>query len=271
MRVLIVDNSLANGLVARSILSRDGHHVSVATNGSHALQLVHDEYFDAALLDIVMPGLDGLDMARILSRSDMPAMTPALIALTAYNQAEDIQAYRDAGLQGLIAKPLRPGDLDDAMRLIHDGGYPLMNCFPNHTTDQGVRPLLDDAVITNGPGQADDITRERIWRHYRAGLSESLREISRSLPGTLSGRGDDRTRMLAALHGLRSASLMVGLDRAPRLADALRDAPRDQIMDGMAALLQAVRESLPRLEAALLDTPSSSVAAGEETGRMQVR
>lgn len=265
MRVVVVDNDLANGLVARSILTRDNHDVTIVTDGASALRQSVSQSTDIFLLDIVMPGVDGLHIARCLRNRAVEGPTPMRIALTAYSDADDIETYQRSGLQGLIAKPLRPGDLDKAVKKIKAGHFPMINCLPKDHKRWSQRPLLDERVIRQGPGLADDITRERIWRHYRSGLSDALRNLSYALPGTLRGDIQAQNQMLKALHALRSASLMVGLDRAPTLAEALRDTPPHQIIDRVTELLEAIRESLPLLQAVLIDVNRQSVATRQQT------
>jgi len=267
MRVLLAENNLANSLVARSILERENHIVTVVANGVDAIGRARVEPYDIVLLDIVMPLMNGLQSVQYLRPpfSDLFAsVRPYVFALTAYDRPDDISAYHDAGFDGVIAKPLRIGDLDASLARVRNGGgptlTPTLTGIAANVTDAGSRPLLDEAIIRDGPGLADDITRERIWRSYRQGLSTALREISECLPGCLSCDARDTERFQAALHSLRSASLTVGMDRAPHLASELRGMPIEELITGVAKLLHAVRDSLPQLEQALLEVSAESVA-----------
>lgn len=272
MRVLLAENNLANSLVARSILLRDGHHVRVARNGAETIQLALRDPYDVILLDIMMPVLDGLQTVQRFRRpTGMSARGgPRLFALTAYDSPEDIATYWEAGFDGMIAKPLRSGDLDRAFTISAGGAMPTLNCLPEGTSERTYHPLLDESVIHNGPGQADELTRTRIWRSYRESLSDALREISYTLPGCVARDRAALARFRKALHSLRSASLMVGMDRAPHLAGQLRDVPEDRLVHDVANLLRAVRDSLPLLEALLVEASLSSVAARKGAVGMQM-
>lgn len=267
MRVLLAENNLSNSLIARSILEREGHVVTLVVNGVDAIGRARAEPFDIILLDIVMPVMDGMESVQYLRPplSKMSASArPHIFAHTAYDRPDDISAYHEAGFDGVIAKPLRKGDLCAALARVENGGgptlTPTLTGIAANSPDAASRPLLDEAIIRDGPGLADDVTRERIWRSYRQGLSAALREISGCLPGCLNRDEKDIERFQAAIHSLRSASLTVGMDRAPHLASELRSVPIEELITGVAKLLHAVRESLPKLEQALIDVSAESVA-----------
>lgn len=251
MRVLVAKNNLSNSLVARLILEREGHVVTIVENGAEAIVKAQSTPFDVLLLDIVMPVMNGFQTVQYLQQ--LTSRPTHIFALSAYDTEKDIALYRAAGFDGMIAKPLRPGDLMAALTVKKGLGRPSFIGVAANAQEAKSRPLLDENVIRDGPGQADEVTRGRIWRSYRTELSASLKAISRALPGYLEQDISASETFLNALHALRSASLTVGLNRAPYLAKELRDAPVDQIIEGVARLLHAVRDSLPILEAVLLD------------------
>lgn len=261
MRVLLAENNLSNSLVARLILEREQHDVTLVTNGAEAIAKAQSVPYDILLLDIVMPVMDGFQTVQYLQR--LMSRPTHIFALSAYDTEKDIALYRAAGFDGVIAKPLRPGDLSAALTVEKGGRRPSLVGVAANAQDAKARPLLDEAIIRDGPGQADDVTRERIWRSYRSGLSTSLKEISRTLPGYLEQDMSSREAFLNALHSLRSSSLTVGMNRAPYLAKELREAPTDQIIDGVARLLHAVRDSLPVLETVLLDISKRTTTSSD--------
>lgn len=251
MRVLLAENNLSNSLVARLILEREQHDVTVVTNGAEAIAKTQSRLYDVLLLDIVMPVMNGFQTVQYLQ--SLISKPTHIFALSAYDTQADIALYRAAGFDGVIAKPLRPGDLLAALSLEISGHRPSIIGVAANVQDAKSRPLLDETIIRESAGQADDVTRERIWRNFRSELSTALKEISRALPGYLEQDTPSREAFFNALHSLRSISLTVGMNRAPFLAKELREAPSDQIIDGVARLLHAVRDSLPVLETVLLD------------------
>lgn len=265
VRVLIAENNQTNSLIAQLILARENYIVTLATNGAEAIVKAQNTPFDVMLLDIVMPIMDGFQTVQYLN--NLPCRPEHIFALSAYDTADDIALYQAAGFDGVIAKPLRPGDLCAALGVEKGRGRPPLIGVAANAQDANYRPLLDEAIIREGPGKADDITRERIWRGYRSDLSESLKALSRALPGYLEQDKLQSKAFINALHSVRSASLTIGMNRAPFLAKELRNAPAHQIVEGVTRLLHAVRDSLPELEAVLLDVTRkaaiSSVAPGQ--------
>ncbi|MEM7729218.1 MAG: response regulator [Pseudomonadota bacterium] len=255
MLVLLAENDPACRLVARSILERDGFRVRFACDGDRAVALARLVRFDVIVLDVAMPALNGLQAAQRI-RHDLHLFGnphTRLIALTAYDTPQDIARCRASGIDGIIAKPLRSGDLEAALSTWTMGGAAASIGVAANMADAMSRPLLDEGVVRGGPGLSDPATREQIWQTYRASLSTSLKDIAASLRGHLAGDSASAALFMSALHSLRSASLTVGMNRAPYMARELRHAPRDAIVPQTVRLLHTVRDSLPRLEAVLQD------------------
>ena len=86
----------------RSALSDEGHLVTIATNGQQALALARTGRFDLLVLDLMLPGIDGFEVARQLRRVHI--QTPILV-LTARDRSQDIVAALDAGADDYLTKP----------------------------------------------------------------------------------------------------------------------------------------------------------------------
>lgn len=112
MRLLIVDDEpLARDRLRRMVAEFPGHEVvAEAGDGDTALRIVRDQIVDVVLLDLHMPGLDGLQVARLLAAMEVP---PAVIVTTAHSEhalsAHNIQAA------GYLLKPVRRDDLGAAL------------------------------------------------------------------------------------------------------------------------------------------------------------
>src|SRR5271168_816176 len=90
-------------------MERDGHDVSVARNGNEALQLMGAEHVDVAVLDVMMPGPDGMTLCRSLRRGDGYAVP--VILLTALGEEDDRIAGLEAGADDYVTKPFSPREL----------------------------------------------------------------------------------------------------------------------------------------------------------------
>jgi PAS domain S-box-containing protein len=113
LRVLLVEDERVNRLAARRMLERLGHSVGEAQDGLTALERLADGQFDVVLMDIQMPGMDGLAATRILREDPVfqrRGRVP-VIALTAHVLAEDREQALAAGMDGYLAKPMELEDL----------------------------------------------------------------------------------------------------------------------------------------------------------------
>lgn len=104
-RILIVDDHPINLKLAADVLSMAGYSVSTAANAEQALTLLHDTRPDAILMDIAMPGMDGLALTRLL-RTDSRLTGVPIIALTASAMKGDDMRALEAGCNGYITKPI---------------------------------------------------------------------------------------------------------------------------------------------------------------------
>ncbi|MDI5921568.1 response regulator [Halomonas sp. LR5S13] len=118
-RVLIVDDGPVNLTLARQVLERQGLDVETATSGEEALSRLDGVPFDLVLMDIFMPGMDGVETSRHWRdrEADGPARQRSiLVALTANASDEDRRRFRQAGMDDYLAKPYRPQALVDLVR-----------------------------------------------------------------------------------------------------------------------------------------------------------
>ncbi|MBT9488680.1 MAG: response regulator [Rubrivivax sp.] len=104
-RVLIVDDNAMNIALAQTVLLADGFEVAVAADAAAALQQVAAFQPDLILMDIQMPGMDGLDLTRALKAD--PATRPIrIVAFTAFAMRGDEARMRAAGCDAYLSKPI---------------------------------------------------------------------------------------------------------------------------------------------------------------------
>jgi two-component system cell cycle response regulator DivK len=105
-KVLIVEDNPANMKLATFLLQSAGHTVLNATDAEAGLTLARGEQPQLILMDIQLPGMDGLQATVLLKRDDATRAIP-VIALTALAMKGDEERIRSAGCDGYIAKPMR--------------------------------------------------------------------------------------------------------------------------------------------------------------------
>ena len=104
-KVLIIEDNAANMTLATFLLESAGHSVINATDAEAGLTLARDEQPQLILMDIQLPGMDGLEATRLLKHEGATRDIP-VIALTALAMKGDEERIRAAGCDGYIAKPL---------------------------------------------------------------------------------------------------------------------------------------------------------------------
>ena len=112
MRILVAEDNAVNRKLISKILERMGHSVTLASNGTEAVEFALATPFDCILMDVQMPEMDGLDATRLLR--ERGSSTP-IYALTARAMDGDERICLDAGMNGYLVKPL---DLDRLRRAL---------------------------------------------------------------------------------------------------------------------------------------------------------
>jgi signal transduction histidine kinase/ligand-binding sensor domain-containing protein/CheY-like chemotaxis protein len=117
-RILLVEDDATVAQVTRGLLQAQGHDVMHAANGLAALGLAETERFDAALIDLDLPGVDGLTLARMLRTREAQRALPrlALIGISARSVGDEEALCRAAGMDAFVRKPATGDMLADALR-----------------------------------------------------------------------------------------------------------------------------------------------------------
>jgi CheY-like chemotaxis protein len=116
LRVLIADDNALNQNLLRRLVMKHGHSVDVVSNGREAVAAVAQQPYDAVLMDVLMPEMDGLVAATAICRRWPRGNRPRLIALTAMAGPGDQERCLKAGFDDYMSKPVRSEDLVEALR-----------------------------------------------------------------------------------------------------------------------------------------------------------
>lgn len=111
MQVLLVEDNDINRLYATSILKTWGCEIDVAENGFVAVEKVKNNSFDAVLMDVQMPVMDGFEATKTIRALESPKSKVAIIALTANATRKDFEKCLAEGMDDCITKPFTPDDL----------------------------------------------------------------------------------------------------------------------------------------------------------------
>ncbi len=128
LRILVVEDNQVNQLVAVRLLGLDGHSCAVAENGAEALRMLESEPFDAVLMDVLMPIMDGHTATRqIRLREQGTDRHLPIIAVTASATTEIVRECAAAGMDHFLSKPLRIDAVRDLLRPLQQREAPLQH------------------------------------------------------------------------------------------------------------------------------------------------
>jgi two-component system, sensor histidine kinase and response regulator len=119
--ILLAEDNLVNQKVAMRLLEKRGHRVILATNGEEALAALAQQSFDLVLMDVHMPGTDGIQATiQIREREKLTGFHQAVVAMTALAMKGDRDRCIAAGMDGYISKPIDLRQLDDLLATYAD-------------------------------------------------------------------------------------------------------------------------------------------------------
>ncbi len=115
LRILLAEDNVVNQKLALRLLQQMGYRADLASNGLEAVESVQRQIYDAVLMDVQMPEMDGLDAARAITARWAPDKRPRIIAMTANAMQGDREMCEAAGMDDYLTKPIRVGRLVEAL------------------------------------------------------------------------------------------------------------------------------------------------------------
>ena len=232
-RVLMVEDDATNSMVTLSYLQHLGHQVVAAQNGEEALALLDRENLSLVLLDISLPGIDGLTILRhIRAHSESRIADLPVIAMSAHVFTEEVDEYLAAGMNGFLGKPFSIEDLEQALTTAVTGGEVMVK-RPGKPAAAPTENVIDTSVVDGDVDRLGIENVEQLAGLFRrsayplleelqqaisAGNLETRQKLAHKLSGAAANFGLDRLRALLAEIEFRAGSgLETGEDTVTRL------------------------------------------------------
>lgn len=114
-KILIVDDQYGIRILLNEVFQREGYETFQAANGESALKIVKEEQPDLILLDMKIPGMDGIEILRHVREIDQQTK---VIIMTAYGELDMIQQAKDLGAMSHFAKPFDIDEIRDAVQSV---------------------------------------------------------------------------------------------------------------------------------------------------------
>jgi two-component system sensor histidine kinase/response regulator len=119
LRVLLAEDNAVNRKLAVRILEKHGHRVTVAVNGREAMEALVRDQFDAILMDVQMPEMDGFEATAAIRRSERGSGRHIpIVAMTAHAMKGDREQCLQSGMDAYLSKPIRGQELLDILESV---------------------------------------------------------------------------------------------------------------------------------------------------------
>ena len=246
-RILLAEDNLTNQEIATAVLQKAGMKVEVVSNGRQAVAKVRENTYDAVLMDIQMPVMDGYE-ATILIRKHESKIP--IIAMTAYAMKDDERKCLEAGMDDYITKPIHQEKL---LRT-------LSQYINNKNTDQPAlpsKPAPDTDLPASLPGINVQAAMKALhldsstFKHILAGFLRNNLDTNTQI--RMAFEKQEWTGLRELAHSLKGSGGNIGAVQLHKTAQILEtaclDVPPDRDMvENLAAALNHVLHSLEKLE-----------------------
>ena len=274
-RILLVEDNEINQQVATEIMAGLGLRVTVASNGKEAVQIMDAQEFEAVLMDIQMPVMDGYEATRILRQKTQFANLP-IIAMTASAMTQDREDAKAAGMDDHVAKPIDVNALiRTLLKWIKPGKRQLADGFIEKikTFENGAK----DAPLTDLPGISVKLGLSRVsgnQKLYFKLLNKYLNDFADMVPQIQTALDkEDFTLAQRLSHTLKGVSGNIGARGVQAAAEIVETAVAktqfEKISDYLAQLdseLTPVISGLKTYDALKTDPAESSLHAEMSKG-----
>ena len=249
LHVLVAEDGLVNQKLVRELLRRLGHRVTIVTNGQDAVETYLAEPIDIVLMDVQMPGMDGIEATvQIRRHEEESGRHVSIVAMTAHAMKGDRERCLEAGMDEYVSKPLRANQLLEAMttalsrgaithRLAGEPGLaPPMAPAATATVD-----WADALVAVNGD-------RETLQSVVEAHLEEAPKLLAQM---QLAMPQQDASGLQRASHTLKSSLRFFGAVEAAELAWKLELQAKEGSFDNVPAMITQLTQLVEQINQVL--------------------
>jgi CheY-like chemotaxis protein len=236
LTVLVAEDNPVNQRVAEAMLVRAGHTVVPARSGVETLELLSRQKFDAVLMDVQMPEMDGIETTRRIRESERTTGRHLpIIAMTAHALEEDRKKCLEAGMDDYVSKPVTSERLLNALGKITVGAVELIRPeIPPATETLSERKLLE---MVGGDRE--------LLRDLCGLFLQQVPELMDAIVSSISG-GDLKTLERSA-HKLKGSLKTFGAEKAALHASRLEDVGRSGDLSRAEPMLGSLHDELARL------------------------
>lgn len=267
LNILLVEDHLINQKLILSLLEKKGHNLTLVTNGKDALDALSRRDFDAVLMDVQMPGMDGMEATRRIRdpSSGVRMHEIPIIAFTARALKEDEEKCIEAGMNYYVSKPLKKEKLLNILEDIRSGKN-----TPERITQEGITQgeIIQERVSTSPDRETMvfDFPEDRVFNleevlERTEGdevlLKEMIKIFLDMLPELLDAinkavKKGEAEELRQSAHTLKSAAGSIGANRVFMAAYYLEQTGRENRMELASKKFDEIKVRLEELEPVLI-------------------
>lgn len=251
--VLLAEDGLVNQRVAIGLLEKRGHTVDLAVDGQEALAAIQSGHYDIVLMDIQMPGMDGLTAVQHLRASEgKSGQHQRVVAMTAHAMSGDRERFLEAGMDGYLVKPFKPDQLYEIVESSYgpelvapspeptETASPILGSSELEEPPETGLPILDNEAALSATGGDEDLARIL--------LDTCLEQIPILIEGARQAVSEkDWIAARRFGHSMKSSFGAVGAKAAAEVSQSLECAQQDSV-DEMTAALSSISHAFEQLK-----------------------
>ncbi len=221
LKILLAEDNLANQKLAVGVLTRQGHQVTIASNGREAVKAWAADSFDVILMDVQMPDMDGFEATNAIRELEKRSGGHIpIVAMTAHAMSGDRDRCLESGMDEYLSKPIRARQIADKLASIFDGNTLECSAAASQEESQPVESKIDWEQALSGIDGDHELLADVISVFLEA-LPDTLHSIETSL---FELRTKDVERVA---HSLKGELLALGASSVATLARELEKAGRE--------------------------------------------
>jgi PAS domain S-box-containing protein len=223
LHILLAEDNLLNQKVVVGILEKCGHTLETVSNGNDIFKALRKKHFDMILMDVRMPGIDGLEATEIIRKAEKTDFDPniPIIALTAHVSTESREQCLNAGMNDFVSKPFKKQALLEAI----NGQISIYT--NNDTESSGLLRNSDGLNVSDALERlgGDEELLMEIWEIFIQDCPENMKQLKQSLETRDAGMSERHA------HTLKSTAGNIGADLMKETALQIELAAREKHVD----------------------------------------
>ena len=223
LSVLVVEDNEINAIVVEGFLDHMGHEATIVTTGEDAVETVRNRHFDVVLMDISLPGMDGVEATRRIRNLDRSAASELpIIAMSAHVFQNEIANVLDAGMDAFVGKPVSPERLAEALAQVVLRRKRGVFVPVEHAPDDGRHAVLDRSVLDDDYMILGPEKTGRMVDAFFDGTARKVEQLAHAV------EGEDWSTVAWIAHNLKGSAASLGLAALENRAHGLEFCARKE-------------------------------------------